>query len=385
MTLLHKLQDTHHVPLGENPWQQVIETCADIAYILSPSGDFLCVNPRLCMLFQSPREAILGTNLFDYLDDDNVATAKRILKEILAGKRPERSTRIVRFAEGRRAVFEVMEHPLVQGGDAWAVAGIGRDITQEAVLEQKLWDASESRRTAVDFALRTSLGLIKGYVYTLRRLRDLSETQHARYTQIIEEEVEHLGRIVENILDVRRLENATLEIESDVMPLRTVIEASVAHCADEASRRNAVISLSVPEAMPPMYLPRDAVERVLINLIQNGLHHSPQGGTIEVVAEDHEAYVDITVRDSGVGIPDSELSQIFDKYYRGAGSAAAGTQGAGMGLPVVRLLLEAMGGKISVQSRVGKGSAFRITLPRRPMDMGHMQSAESWAATADSQ
>ena len=381
MTLLHKLQDERHVPLGENPWQLVIETCADMAYILSPSGNFLCVNPRLSTLFQSPREAILGTSLFDYLDGDNAATAKRILREILSTRRPERSTRIVRFADGRQVIFEVMEHPLVQNGEVWAIAGIGRDITQEAVLEQKLWDASESRRTAVDFALRTSLGLIKGYVYTLRRFSDLSEAQYARYTQIIEEEVDHLARIVENILDVRRLENATLEIESDVVALRGIIEAAAAQCADEAARHGAAITLSVPDTMPPVYLPRDAVERVLINLIQNAIHHSPQEGKIELVAEDHETYVDVSVRDGGVGIPDGELSQIFDKYYRGAGSAATGTQGAGMGLSIVRLLVEAMGGKISVRSRVGKGSEFRVTLPRRPVDTFSLQSAEPWAAS----
>lgn len=377
MTTLQKLHDEPHLPLGENPWQLVVETCSDIAYIVSRAGKFLCVNPRLCMLFQSSREAILGANLFDYLDDDNRATSQRVLAEIVCSRRVERSTRVVRLADGRHLIFEVMEHPLVQGGDVWAIAGIGRDITQEAVLEQKLWDSSESRRTAVDFALRTSLGLIKGYVYTMRRFGDLSEAQHARYTQIIEEEVDHLARIVENILDVRRLENAALEIEADVISLISVIESAIAHCTDEAARRGASVSLSASASISPMYLPRDAVERVLINLIQNGLHHSPQGGVIELIVEDHETYVDVIVRDSGVGIPDGELSQIFDKYYRGAGSAASGTQGAGMGLTIVRLLVEAMGGKISVRSRVGKGSEFRVTLPRRPVDTFRVQSAES--------
>lgn len=375
MTSLQKLHDELHAPLGENPWQLVVETCADIAYIISPSGKFLCVNPPLCKQFQSPRDAILGASLFDYLDDDNRATSQRVLAEVIRTRRAERSTRIIRLGDRRQLTFEVIEHPLTLSGDVWAIAGIGRDITQEVVLEQKLWDSSESRRTAVDFALRTSLGLVKGYVYALRRFNDLSEAQHARYTQIIEEEVDHLAQIVENILDVRRLENATLEIESDVVSLHSIVESAATHCSDEAARRGATISRSVPAGIPPVYLPREAVERVLINLIQNGLHHSPQEGRIEVIAEDHETYVDIIVRDGGVGIPDCELSQIFDKYYRGAGSAASGTQGAGMGLTIVRLLVEAMGGKISVRSRVGKGSEFRVTLPRRPVDTFRVQSA----------
>lgn len=381
MTLMQKLQDKRHLPLGENPWQLVVETCADIAYVISPNGEFLDVNPRLSTLFQLPRETVIGTSLFEYLDRDNAATSKRVLADIFRTRLPERSTRIIRFSDGRQIVFEVMEHPLVQGGDVWAIAGIGRDITQEAVLEHKLWDTSESRRAAVDFALRTSLGLIKGYVYTLRRFSDLSETQHARYTQIIEEEVDHLARIVENILDVRRLENATLETEPDVVHLQGVIESAVAQCSDEAARRSVDISVSVPNDMQPMYLPRDAVERVLVNLIQNGVHHTLHEGKIELIAEDHETYVDFTVRDGGVGIPDSEISNIFDKFYRGAGSAATGTQGAGMGLSIVRLLVEAMGGKITVQSRVGKGSEFRVTLPRRPVDTFGLNPTEPCATS----
>ncbi|MBU0509530.1 PAS domain-containing protein [bacterium] len=374
---LQRLQDRPHGLLGEHPWQVVVETGLDIVYVATPTGEYLEVNPRMCVVFQLPREKMIGSTVFDRLEGEQVAITRRVLDEIRRQRIPERSTRTYTIGKNRQYTFELLESPLIHNGEVWAIAGIGRDVSQEIVLEQKLWDASESRRTSVDFALRTSLGLIKGYVYTLRRYGDLSEAQHARYTQIIEEEVDHLARIVENILDVRRLENSALETELDVVNVAEAVANAVAHCSDEATRRNVELEFSVPKSVQPMYLPKEALCRVLMNLIQNGMHHTLHDGKIGLTVEDHETYVDIFVRDNGVGIPEGEISNIFDKYYRGAGSAASGAQGAGMGLTIVRLLVEAMGGRISVQSRVGKGSEFRVTLPRRPVETFSIGAAPS--------
>ncbi len=379
---LERLQDKVHLPLGENPWQLVMETCQDIAYIISPDGTYLEVNPRLCNVFHVPREKMMESTVTDRLVPDQTAVAKRILKDISQRKAPERSTRTYRISNTEMRTFEVMETPLIHSGEVWAIAGIGRDITQEVVLEQKLWDKTESRRTAVDFALRTSLGLIKGYIYTLRRYGDLNETQRMRYTQIIEEEIENLSRIIENILDVRRLENADLEMERDVVCVGECARLAIQHCADEAARKSVEIRSELPEKIDPLYAPKDALCRVLTNLVQNAVHHSMQNGRVTISMRDHETYIDISVRDNGVGIPESDLPYIFDKYYRGAGSAASASGGSGMGLAITRLLIEALGGRISVTSQVGKGSEFQLVLPRRPIDMSDVGETQTWTVSA---
>jgi len=272
---LERLQDKIHFPLGDSPWQQVVETFPDIAYIMSPDGVIVEANPRMCNMLQLPREKLLGSNIADYLTVEQGETVKRTLKEICRQRLPERSTQSYKLTTNDIRIYEVIESPLIEGGQVQAISGIGREITQEAALEHKLWDLADNRRGAVDFTLRTSLGLVKGYVYTLRRYGDLNEEQRTRYIQIIEEEIDSLSRTVENILDMRRLENAEFEIERDIIDLGECMRLAIRQCESDASRRSVEISADIPDHLDPMYIPKDAVCRVLTNLIQNSVETYP--------------------------------------------------------------------------------------------------------------
>jgi PAS domain S-box-containing protein len=363
-------------------WQQVINLTHDIAYIVSPEGLYLDVNPQLCRVFRQPREKVVGTRYSTHLDRDNAVMAERILREIVARRAPERSTRTFQLPGVDPQTYEVMESPLIREGKVWAVAGIGREISQEIVLERKLWDTVENRHAAVDFALRTSLGLVKGYVYTLGQNHAMDESRRTRYVTIIEDEIDHLAKIIEDMLDVRRMESGDYEIERDIVDLSESIHIAVQQCAEDADRREIQVKETIPDNLNPLYVAREALTRIMLNLVQNAIQHTLHSGAVDVTVEDHEAYVEVMVRDNGVGIPENELPFVFDKYYRGKSSAASPVQGTGLGLAITRTLVEALGGRIWVSSQIGSGTEFRVVLPRRPISSGEVSETEFWKASS---
>jgi PAS domain S-box-containing protein len=131
--------------------KQLMETSPDIVYVLSPEGVIADANPALCRLLRRPREKLLGDNISAHLDRDGAAMTERVLKEMTQRRLPQRSTRSFQVTGADSQSYEVMEFPLLRDGKVWGIGGIGREITQEIVLESKLWDTRESRQWTVDF------------------------------------------------------------------------------------------------------------------------------------------------------------------------------------------------------------------------------------------
>jgi two-component system sensor histidine kinase ResE len=345
-------------------WQQVVEVTPDIAYVLAPDGNFLVVNPQLCKVLHQPREKLTGTRAAGYLERDHVALAERVLKSILEHRNIERSTRTFHLAGSEPHTFEVVEAPLVRDGRVWGVAGIGRDVTEEIILERKLWDNSESRHAAVDFALRTALGLVKGYVYTLGQNHAMDDVRRARYVHIIEEEIDHLSKIIEDMLDVRRLENGDQLTEEEIVDVADCVTYALRQCEEEAARREIKVKVRMAENMNPVYTSREGLIRVILNLVQNAIHHTLHTGEVEVDVQDYEAYVEFAIKDNGVGIPENELPYIFDKYYRAKSSAASPVQGAGLGLTIARDVARSHGGDVQLETSPRGGLRARVHLPK---------------------
>ena len=131
---------------------------------------------------------------------------------------------------------------------------------------------------------------------------------------------------------------------------------------------NAGISLQLdaPDELPPILVDRDRINQVFDNLLGNAIKFSPRGGTITIRVEAVDDIVRLTIADTGVGIPADKLERVFDRFYQVDGSATRRFGGAGLGLAIVRRIIEAHGGQIWVESDLGQGSSFKFTLPTEP-------------------
>jgi PAS domain S-box-containing protein len=229
-----------------------------------------------------------------------------------------------------------------------------RDVSSERVVEQMKSDFVST----VSHELRTPLTSIYGFAETLLRSDvDFSDAERATFLRYIASESEHLIRIVDDLLNVARLEAGTLGVSLE--PVDVGEAAREATAAAEANGRR--FAVDVEPGGLVVRADREKLTQVLANLLDNAVKYSPEGGTITLTARRRADAAEIAVADEGVGIPRSDQQRIFSKFFRtDRGGAAAGT---GLGLFLVRGLVAAMGGRIWVESEEGRGSRFTFDLP----------------------
>lgn len=239
----------------------------------------------------------------------------------------------------------------------WVV--IVHDITEQKQHEQ----IKNDFLSIVSHDLRTPLTAIKGYAATLLRFEDrLTPELKKESLSAINSEMDRFARLLDNLLDLSRIEAGRLNIHSMTFDLK-----EMAYKVSEVfkiSAHNHNFSLSFPDRYPHAYGDPDQVEQVLNNLISNAIKYSPTGGTINIEGKTKDDDVVLSVKDQGMGIPDDQLEKVFERYHRVDSKATRLVSGTGLGLFISKKLIEAQGGKIWVKSQVGKGSTFSFSLPQ---------------------
>ncbi len=217
--------------------------------------------------------------------------------------------------------------------------------------------------STVHHELRTPIAIIKGYASTLRRddvdwERELIREKMA----IIEDESDRLTGLVEDLLTASKLQSAqALQLNATDVDLSVLAARSAARLDSQTAHR---IELSFPENFPAIVGDETRLRQVIDNLLTNAIKYSPDDSTITIGGRFSRQNVTVFVRDEGGGIPKAESGRIFDRFYRIDNSIARRTQGAGLGLYLVKAIVEAHGGEISVKSQVGNGATFHFTIPR---------------------
>jgi len=237
-----------------------------------------------------------------------------------------------------------------------------RNLTEERALEELKGEFVAT----VSHELRTPLAAIYGSAQTLlRQDLELSEENTQRLLEVIASESERLTRIASDILLASNLDAGRLLLEREAVDLGPLVrEVFEEMRLNFANRGNISFELEVPDALPPLEGDGDRLRQVLINLLDNAVKYSPDGGRVELRVEPHERGVRLVVRDEGLGISHADQQRIFGKFYRVDPQQSGGVGGSGLGLYISRELVRRMAGRISVTSREGEGSTFAIELPR---------------------
>jgi PAS domain S-box-containing protein len=221
----------------------------------------------------------------------------------------------------------------------------------------------------ISHELKTPVALIKGYAQTLARPDATWDAETARQSlQIIEEEADRLEALINNLLDVSRIQAGGLRLEFEEVDIQ-----SLARKVAEAYRTQTTvhqIELDFPQPLPFVHGDEERLRQVLTNLVNNAIKYSPNGGVIRVggwtedaTNGEGEGRVVLFVADQGIGIPPQELDKIFDPYYRVDSTLRRSTTGAGLGLFLSKAIVEAHGGQLWARSEVGKGTTFFVAIP----------------------
>jgi PAS domain S-box-containing protein len=261
-------------------------------------------------------------------------------------------------------IFQV-QTAMVRNEDAqlMGVVAIFNDITELRNIEHMKTEFVST----VSHELRTPLTSIKGFVRTL--LDDTegyydTDTRHEFYN-IIDQECDRLTRLISDLLNVSRIEaGRPLQLNWQPVEVPEVVRKVVANQRSYTDRHQ--IDVEVDDDLPVITADQDKLDQILTNLLNNAIKYSPDGGTIHVkVHRDNDSVV-FSISDPGIGIPAEHLPKVFQRFHRVDTGDTRKAGGTGIGLYLVKHLVEAHGGEIGVESEVGKGSTFTFKLPEKP-------------------
>ena len=232
--------------------------------------------------------------------------------------------------------------------------------------------------STVSHELRTPLTTIKALTRLLMR-EGLEETKRREYIETISVECDRQIDFVLNLLDLSRIEGGVLRVTHERVDVDEVISSVVKSEARSAEKRRHELRVEPKPEVPPVCADPKELRRVLSNIVENAIKYTPDGGRIILSAREEDSHVAISVTDNGRGIPAEDMPILFDKFHRGrpaphSAAMAEGTtnaefledadvSGVGLGLYLARNVMERMGGRISVDSEVGRGSTFKLHLP----------------------
>jgi signal transduction histidine kinase len=285
--------------------------------------------------------------------------------------------RIASRLVSRRMLKQIAE--LEEGSDAIAAGQLTRRVavlTEDELgrlaerfnfLASRLSDADGQRRAFVaniSHDLRTPIAIIQGHLDAQLDTVTASDLPPEQSFESIAHEIQTLSRLIEDLFTLSRLEEGVLPVLATAVDLPRLATDLVGGMRPYALKTARVsINSQIPDSLPKVLGDATRITQILTNLLHNAVRHTPEGGVIVVQAQEDSTgeWIEITVRDTGIGIPPDILGRIFERYYRGDTIGAKG--GAGLGLSIVKHLVDIQGGTVWVESKVGEGTAIIFRLP----------------------
>ena len=362
---------------SEERIRAILETAVDAIITINEEAIVQSFNPAAEGLFGYSASEVIGHNVkmlvpepYHSQHDTYVANYVRTgVKKIIG---------IGREVKAQRKDGSVFPISLSVGearlGEYRLFTGIIHDITDVKKAEKTLKKANERLEklnemksefiSVVSHDLRTPLTSIKNAVSLLvtEKAGKLNETQ-AKFMSMAERNIDRLARLINDLLDLSRMEASKMQLQLAEVDIKRIIEQAVETFKSRADDKAIILGTDLEEDLPIVYVDSDRIEQVFANLLDNALKFTPEGGKITISARKIEDKVEVSVEDTGVGLSEGNRQHIFDQFYQTEDTLSRKTGGTGLGLSIVKQLVEAHGGKISLESEAGKGTRFFFALP----------------------
>jgi two-component system, OmpR family, phosphate regulon sensor histidine kinase PhoR len=345
-------QTIHTLTDERNRSSAILGSMVEGVAVVTADERILYCNWAFEQILELPEGSSQGRTLVEALRQADLVA---LVREALSGV--EELTGEVEVGTVRRRNFSVTAAPVRAAGANGAVLVL-HDITELRRLERVRRDFVAN----VSHEFKTPLTAIQGFAETLLSGALDDHANRARFVEIIREHARRLARLTDDLLKLSRIEAGRLELE--LRPIR--VEALVNGCLEtarlNAQGRGLEIQVDLPGNLPAVRGDGAQLGEVLQNLLDNALQYTPPGGKIEVQARANGHDVIFTVTDTGIGIPESDLERVFERFYRVDTARSREAGGTGLGLAIARHIVDAHGGRIWVESAVGQGSRFHFSV-----------------------
>ncbi|MFD4929076.1 two-component system histidine kinase PnpS [Peribacillus butanolivorans] len=354
--LARNLQETETArEMNQDRLETLVENIGSGVLLIDSKGYTTLINREFKKSFGVSSATFLFQVFYSVIKDKEVIS---IIEEIFRTEKTiKRQVKIPLAIE--RKHFEIYGAPIIGTHDEWkGILLIFHDITELKRLEQMRKDFVAN----VSHELRTPITSIKGFSETLLdgALKDEKTLKH--FLSIILKESDRLQELIQELLNLSKMEQQEFVLKTGVVDITNVLGDIQEMLIGKLKEKE--VSLEIKASSEPVFIEgeSDRIKQVFINLITNALTYTPNGGWVTVNVTENEQTVDIIVQDSGIGIEEKELPRIFERFYRIDKARSRDSGGTGIGLAIVKHIIEVHKGKIKVESTPGSGTTFTVTL-----------------------
>jgi PAS domain S-box-containing protein len=356
--------------------QTFLDSASDLVLRLAPTGRILYANRAATLRLASPGTDLVGQPLPAFVGPDHVAACRSALDQAADTGRPVPVEWTLRLAGGTILHVEGSLIPQVGEGRVLGVDGLFHDVTARREAEAALRRTNaELRRAAqtkdaflatMSHELRTPMNAVLGIAEALgeEAYGPLTEKQQGALRHI-EESGRHLLSLINDILDLSKIEAGKLTLEPDTVEVGGLCQASLRLIREAALKKQLEVGLALDPAVPLLVADMRRLKQILVNLLTNAVKFTPPGGRVglEVTGDPDRQAVRFTVWDTGIGISEAEAATLFQPFVQLDSSLARQQQGTGLGLSLVSRLARLHGGGVDLVSTPGRGSRFTVRLP----------------------
>jgi PAS domain S-box-containing protein len=339
---------------------------------VGPDMRIIDVNPRMAALMRADSERMIGMPVAAYLDPSEFARVFELFRPLWNGAvdsiesdsraiRGDRSSAWLHWsATSVRNSAGRIEYFLAMYEDIDAQHAANEAATAHLAGIERLNQLKSEFITLVSHEFRTGLVGIQGFSEMIRDSEDLAREDIKAFAADINKDAQRLNRMINDMLDLDRIEAGRLTLRMEAVDINVVLQDAVERA--RASSEHHVIDLKLDPTNPVTQCDADRVAQIVANLLTNAVKYSPHGGEILVSSQASEDFVEVSVRDHGVGIAPEFSKRLFSRYERYEKTSGK-IIGTGLGLAIARQIVEMHGGRIWVDTSIGSGSDFRFTLP----------------------
>jgi PAS domain S-box-containing protein len=370
VTVFHDITEHEQAHSDHTRLAALVESSDDAIIGKDLDAVITCWNPGAERLYGYAVDEMIGRSIALLVPPDVPDELPAILARIRRGEPVEHLETVRVRKDGTRIEVSITVSPIRDAsGAVTGAAAVERDISdrKEAEAErarrlaqEEIVRAKDELVSIVSHELRTPLVSLVGFA-ELMLARDFAEAERREFLTIMLREGQRLGALINDFLDLQRMESGRLQIVPEANDLREIAAWAIAAAGEDPDRP---IVVDLPADLPPVAADDERILQVLANLLSNARKYSPGGGEVRVTARVADGSVEVGVSDRGLGIPDEALPQIFEKFYRVDNSDRRRIGGTGLGLAICRQIVAAHGGRIWAESPgLGQGATVRFTLP----------------------
>jgi len=359
----------------------VFEQSIDVISHVDREGRFVFVSPSGEQLTGFSIAEAMGKTIAEMTHPDDFPMLLEVSKTWKNDQTPRTFQYRTLTKSGKYIWIESTIRPLVDPatGEVLGALSVSRDIRERRRVEEELRHAHERSEIAnraksrflanMSHELRTPLNAIIGFseILTREMFGPLGTPRYKEYSDLILESGRLLLDLINDLLDMSKIEAGRYVLSPDALDIADLLGAAMRMVQRQVEAKSLTLKIEVQPLSSPLIADQRAVKQIVLNLLSNAIKFTPVGGEIKLGASESEAYVTITVSDTGIGIPQSALGRLAKPFEQVNNDLNVSQQGTGLGLALVRSLARLHGGEIDIESREGEGTTVYVHLPHQPI------------------